>query len=163
MEGISGLAQLKTLLASHGVRTAWVKKLSPRQDNEKNQIYLGGGLDGVTNIFPATIHARSASESIAKRAAQPGRPKLEARIDLAWLDRDGSRHPAPRTRIINYFQYPEVRLSGFLAGCTNPPDALRRERQALYGQRWLVLGTAGSGQLRGVRLQQKSGGCRARV
>jgi hypothetical protein len=137
------------------VRTAWVKKLSPRQDNEKNQIYLGGGLDGVTNIFPATIDVRSASQSIAKRAAQPGRPKLEARLDFAWLGRDGKRSPAPGTRIIDYFQYPEVRLSGFLTGCDGAPDALRRERQALYGQRWLVMGTGRDGHVLGLVLTER--------
>lgn len=152
MQGITDLAGLRRLLAAEGVRTAWVKKLSPKQDNGKNQIYLGGGLDGVTNIFPAVIHARSASESVAKRAAQPGRAKLEAQLDFAWLGRDGQRSPAPGTRIIDYFQYPEVRLSGFLAGCASPPDALRRERQALYGERWLVMGTARDGQVLGLVL-----------
>ena len=134
------------------MHTAWVKNLSPKQDNEKNQIYLGGGLDGVTNIFPATIDVRSASESVAKRAAQPGRPKLEARLDFAWLGRDGRRSSAPGTRIMDCFQYPEVRLSGFLAGCSGAPDALRRERQALYDQRWLVMGTARDGQVLGIVL-----------
>lgn len=154
MTGIEDLATLRRLLADQGIRTAWVKKLSPKQDNEKNQIYLGGGLDGVTNLFPATIHARSASESIAKRAAQPGRAKLEARMDFAWLGRAGIRSPAPNTRIIDYFQYPEVRMSGFLAGCSDPPDALRRDRQARYGQRWLVLGTARDGQVLGIVLTE---------
>ena len=46
---------------------AYVKLLSSKLDNEKNQIYLGGGLDGVTNLFPARIEVRSASESTAKR------------------------------------------------------------------------------------------------
>lgn len=155
MSGVSDLSQLRALLAGQGIRTGYVKKLSARQDNAKNQIYLGGGLDGVTNIFPATISARSASESIAKRGAQPGRPKLEARIDFAWLARDGTRSVAPGTRIIDYFQYPEVRLSGFMAGCSDPPDALRRERQEIYGQRWLVMGTAGDGQVLGLVLTER--------
>lgn len=155
MAGITDLSELRHLLATEGVRTAWIKKLSPKQDNEKNQIYLGGGLDGVTNIFPATIDVRSASQSVAKRAAQPGKPKIEARLDFAWLGRDGRRSPAPGTRIIDYFQYPEVRLSGFLAGCAAAPDALRRERQALYGQRWLVMGTAADGQVLGLVLTER--------
>lgn len=83
MAGIATLADLRKLLGAEGVRTAYVKKLSPKQDNEKNQIYLCGGLNGVTNLFPATIHTRSASESVAKRAANPGKPKLEARLDFA--------------------------------------------------------------------------------
>lgn len=83
--GIATLAQLQALLRSQGVRTAYVKLLSPRQDNEKNQIYLGGGLDGVTNLFPAWIELRSASASLTKRKSAAGKPKLEAQIDFAWL------------------------------------------------------------------------------
>ncbi len=49
MTGIGTIGDLRALLGAQGVRTAWVKKLSPKQDNQKNQIYLGGGLDGVTN------------------------------------------------------------------------------------------------------------------
>ena len=154
MAGITTIAQLRALLAAQGIRTAYVKKLSARQDNGKNQIYLGGGLDGVTNLFPATLHARSASESIAKRAASPGQPKLEARLDFAWLDRAGGRYDAPGTRIIDYFQYPEVRMSGFIARCDAPPDALRREKQTQYGQRWLVLGTARDGKVLGLVLTE---------
>lgn len=155
MTTLASLSDLREVLAGQGVRTAYVKKLSARQDNEKNQIYLGAGLDGVTNLFPATIHARSASESVSKRAASPGKPKLEARLDFAWLDRSGHRHDAPGTRIIDYFQYPEVRLSGFIAGCAAAPDALRRERQANYGQRWLVMGTARDGKVIGIVLTER--------
>lgn len=158
MSGIDSIADLRALLGAQGVRTAFVKKLSAKQDNGKNQIYLGGGLDGVTNLFPATLHARAPSESIAKRAASPGQPKLEARLDFAWLDRAGRRHDAPGTRIIDYFQYPEIRMSGFIAGCDAPPDALRRERQALYGQRWLVLGTARDGKVLGLVLTEREDG-----
>jgi hypothetical protein len=123
MPGVATLAQLQSLLAAEGVRTAYVKHLSPKQDNEKNQIYLGGGLDGVTNLFPARIEVRAASESIAKRKSKAGKPKLEALVDFAWLDAGGVRHDAPSTRIIDYFQYPEVRMSGFLKGCRGGPDA----------------------------------------
>ena len=48
------------------------KKLSPRQDNEKNRNYLGGRLDEGAKIILATIEVRSASQSVAKRAANPG-------------------------------------------------------------------------------------------
>ncbi len=81
MTGIASLEQLLEILRGQGVRTAYVKHLSTRQDNEKNQIYLGGGLDGVTNLFPARIEVRSPSESLTKRRSAAGRPKLEAVID----------------------------------------------------------------------------------
>lgn len=155
MPGIASLEQLLALLRAEGVRTAYVKHLAPRQDNQKNQIYLGGGLDGVTNIFPGRIEVRSASESRAKRNSSEGRPKLEALIDFAWLGGNGVRYDAPNTRIIDYFQYPEVRMSGFLHGCPEGPDALRREKLAEFGRRILVMGTAADGKVVGLVLTER--------
>ncbi|MCA0358321.1 MAG: MvaI/BcnI restriction endonuclease family protein [Proteobacteria bacterium] len=152
MMGISTLHQLLERLRSEGVRTAYVKHLAPRQDNEKNQILLAGALSGVTNLFPARIVAGAASSSLMKRRSAAGQPKLEALINFAWLDQCGRRHAAPNTRIIDYFQYPEVRLSGFLRDCDGAPDALRRTRQAEYGQRILVMGVAADGVVVGLVL-----------
>lgn len=155
MPSIATLAQLQNLLRGQGVRTAYVKLLSTKQDNDKNQIYLGGGLDGVTNLFPATIEVRSASGSTAKRKSAVGKPKLEARVDFAWLGANGARYNAPNTRIIDYFQYPEVRMSGFLNGCEAGPDALRRRLLGEFGQRILVMGTASDGKVVGVVLTER--------
>jgi hypothetical protein len=141
--------ELQRLFAGHGVRTLYVKHLAPKQDNEKNQIYLGKGLDGILNLFPARIVERSASESTAKRGSASGVPKLEALIDLAWLSDDGSFARVPGARIIDYFQYPEARLSGFLAGCDRAPDALRRDRLAEFGKRILILGATPDGTVLG--------------
>lgn len=154
MPGIISLNQLLTLLGGQGVRTAYVKLLSAQQDNSKNQIYLGGGLDGVTNLFPATIHSRAASESTGKRRSSAGAPKLEARLNFAWLGGNGDRTDAPNTRIIDYFQYPEVRLSGFLKD-SDGPDALRRDAQGQYGRRILVMGTATDGKVVGLVLTER--------
>ena len=158
MTGISTIEQLRTLLGGQGVRTAYIKFLSAKQDNDKNQIYLGGALDGVTNLFPATIAARSLSQSTKKRASSSGTPKLEATLDFAWLGPDGHRHDAPGTKIIDYFQYPEVRMSGFLKRCEIAPDALRRVNQAKYGQRILVMGTAYDGKVVGLVLTERDDG-----
>lgn len=155
MPGIASIDQLQALLRRQGVRTAYVKHLSTKQDNEKNQIYLGGGLDGVTNLFPATIEVRSASASISKRKSAAGKPKLEAWIDFAWLGGNGARYDAPNTRIIDYFQYPEVRMSGFLVGCEEGPEALRRRMLADFGRRILVMGTASDGKVVGLVLTER--------
>lgn len=155
MSGIISIEQLQSIFRAEGVRTAYVKHLSPKQDNDKNQIYLGGGLDGVTNLFPATIETRSASASLAKRKSSEGRPKLEARLDFAWLGGNGCRYDAPNTRIIDYFQYPEVRLSGFLNGCEAGPDALRRRMLGEFGRRILVMGTAADGKVVGLVLTER--------
>ena len=155
MPSIATLAQLQNILRGQGVRTAYVKLLSTKQDNDKNQIYLGGGLDGVTNLFSATIEVRSASASTAKRKSAVGKPKLEAKVDFAWLGGNGARYDAPNTRIIDYFQYPEVRMSGFLNGCEAGPDALRRRLLGEFGRRILVMGTASDGKVVGVVLTER--------
>ena len=156
MTGIDSLEYLLSLFQSQGVRTAYVKHLAKRQDNSKNQIYLGGALEGVANLFPATIHARSASKSKAKRKSKSGKPKLEAHLDFAWLSQNGDRDDAVHTCIIDYFQYPEIRLSGFLRGSSRSPRSLRREEQAHYGQRILIMGTAADGKVVGVVLTERN-------
>jgi hypothetical protein len=147
--------ELQRLFAGQGVRTLYVKHLAPKQDNDKNQIYLGKGLDGILNLFPAHIVERTASESVAKRRSDRGKPKLEAQIDLAWLSENGAVARVPGARIIDYFQYPEARLSGFLAGSEWGPDSLRRTHLEAYGRRILVLGTSPAGIVLGRVLTER--------
>lgn len=142
MAGFTDISELRAFLEREGVRTAYIKKLSEKQDNEKNQIYFGSQLPGLINLFPARLSFREGSTSTQKRRSKAGQPIIEAKLNFAWLSRSGERFKTPHTKIIDYFQYPEVRMSGFLRDCTNPPDALRRENQRAYGQRVLVLGTA---------------------
>ncbi|MGN6155399.1 MAG: MvaI/BcnI family restriction endonuclease [Sphingomicrobium sp.] len=149
------IPELQQLFARHGVRTLYIKHLAPKQDNEKNQIYLGKGLDGVLNLFPARIVERSASESTAKPKSRTGKPKLEGLIELAWLQEGGALARVPGARIIDYFQYPEARLSGFLAGCEAAPRALRRDGLSDFGRRILVLGTTPSGLVVGKVLTER--------
>jgi hypothetical protein len=73
---IGDLQQLESLFAAHAVSQLYIKKLAPKQDNEKNQIYLGKGLDGIGNLFPSEVIERSASESTGKRKSSPGREPL---------------------------------------------------------------------------------------
>ncbi|WP_417496208.1 MvaI/BcnI family restriction endonuclease [Maricaulis sp.] len=130
-----------------GVRTVYVKRLAERQDNEKNQIVLASELSGLVNLFPAKIALRAGSESKKKRHSEAGLPIAEARLNFFWMNRIGERFHAPRTRLIEYFQYPEVRMSGFLAQCEWAPEAIRRDKQAAYGQRILALGANAAGEV----------------
>jgi hypothetical protein len=152
--GIKSLEQLEKIFTLHGVSRLYIKQLAPNQDNDKNQIYLGSSLDGAANLFQSKIYSRSASESIAKRKSSKGQPKLEALLNFVWLDSTGLAFPAPNTRIIDYFQYPEIRLSGFLKGCANPPDSLRRTNQDKYGKRILILGVNPRGNTFGFVLTE---------
>ena len=43
---IKNLKELRDRFRLFGVDTIYIKRLSAKQDNDKNQIYLGSGLDG---------------------------------------------------------------------------------------------------------------------
>ena len=153
--GIKAVGEIHDLFARFGVSQVYVKHLAAKQDNDKNQIYLGKGLDGIANILPSRdIVERAPSQSKKKSKSELGSPITEASLDLSWLSRDGSVHRAPEARLINYLQYPEVRISGFIAGCDDPPDALRRRNLEKYGKRILLLGVSGGNRILGLVLTE---------
>lgn len=144
--GFSSWAQVGDLLRSKGVSTVFVKPLAKNQDNEKNQIYIAAGsgsgvLDKFGQTLPLVIRKRGTSGSTKKRLSAAGESIWEGAIRWHWLDRAGTAHRAEHTKAIFYFQFPEIRLSGFLRGTTWSPDAIRREKQDSYGSRALVFGT----------------------
>ncbi len=155
--GITDFGELENLFRSHGVKTIYVKHLARRQDNEKNQVVLASaGAKNILTMFPAALAYRSASMSKMKRHSLAGMPKVEMIPDFYWIDKKGEAHSAPGAKIINYFQYPEVRFSGFLKGCReHAPDALRRDRQRLYGRRILVIGSNSARRMFGVVLTER--------
>ncbi|HNJ90434.1 MAG TPA: hypothetical protein PLT99_13220, partial [Chitinophagales bacterium] len=115
------LENLKQLLKNHGCSKIYVKQLSPN-DNSKNQVYFGGSFD-ILNILPV-------SEIRAEDAGEWKKERFKATINFAWVREDGGVYPAPKTQLILYPKYPEVRFSGFLAGCENPPSELMTQRLA---------------------------------
>lgn len=96
---------------SHGVSRIVGKRLS-ENDNSKNQIYLGSAINVVTNM--------------GIRVIQEGgkRPRHIADVDLDWISPSGLVSNAPRTKLILYPKYPEVRLSGFLERSPTAPKFL---------------------------------------
>ncbi len=46
-------------------------------------------------------------------------------------------------------------MSGFLKGCAEGPDALRREKLAAFGKRILVMGAAEDGKVVGLVLTER--------
>lgn len=85
------------------------KQLSPN-DNSKNQLYLGMGFDAA-QVLP--------HEEIVDDHSQSTRAdsKFKASLSFYWIDGTGRKEPAPHAQLILYPKYPEVRFSGFLAGC----------------------------------------------
>lgn len=142
--GTSGFSDLSACLAAlreRGASDVIVKLLAPNQDNDKNQIYLGRGIP-TSQLFPGKLSFRGLSGSAKSREDGPRSPIVSLALDFTWVWPDGNDAKAPAAKIIEYSQYPESRLSGFLAGCARAPRALRRTEQDLFGVRLLVLGIA---------------------
>lgn len=109
--------QLRQLYACVGCKRLYAKPLA-ENDNSKNQVYFAGTVDAL-NIFPSTeIFADNNSKG----------PTFKARLDFGWLSESGAIAKAPGAQLIVYSQYPEVRFSGFLAGCPAAPSELMNKR-----------------------------------
>jgi len=139
-QSLSCVEEVKELFRRHSVKVIYLKELALKMDNDKNQIYLGKSLNEVSNIFPIEIDQRGVSSSIKKRGSKFGHPISEGNINFCWMNRSGSLFSAPHAKIIDYFQYPEIRFSGFLKNCEKAPPALRRKNQAQFGKRVILMG-----------------------
>jgi hypothetical protein len=106
MEHFENIEELKAAMLKAGAIRLYQKSLAPN-DNFKNQIYLGGSFS-VLNQLPAK-----------RPEVQENGKTLWAQVDFLWLENDNEKLHAPHTKLILYPQYPEVRLSGFLAGCNS--------------------------------------------
>jgi hypothetical protein len=131
------IERIKKLYSDQGCRQIYVKRLAPN-DNSKNQVYLGGSFD-LLNIFPITEITTDSSGDWA-------RERFKALLKFSWIGENGNLYPAPKSQLILYPKYPEVRFSGFLLGCEQPPSDLMTIRLV---DRLLFLGVSEVGTLIG--------------
>lgn len=115
------LQNLKLLFIDNGCTKIYIKKLSPN-DNSKNQVYFGGSFE-ILNILPISVIKN-------EEAGDWNKERFKASINFSWIAEDGNLFPAPNAQLILYPKYPEVRFSGFLQKCQNPPSALMTQRLA---------------------------------
>jgi hypothetical protein len=113
------LQNLKRIFADNGCSQLYIKTLSPN-DNSKNQVYFAGSFE-ILNILPIT-------EIVNEQAGDWEKERFKAKIDFSWINDDGNIYPAPKSQLILYPKYPEVRFSGFLSGCQNAPSDLMTQR-----------------------------------
>lgn len=113
------LKNLTSLFSNKGCNRIYIKKLSSN-DNSKNQVYFGGSFE-ILNILPIT-------EIKAEEAGDWNKERFKAKISFSWIGDDGNIYPAPNSQLILYPKYPEVRFSGFLSKCQNPPSELMTQR-----------------------------------
>lgn len=105
------LESLTECLRKLGVIRLFAKPLA-ENDNTKQQIYLGGSFDVLQQLSPSEIR----EEPGAKR------PNFKAAVDFRWLGPAGQYEPAKGAQLILYPDFPEVRLSGVLRGCSLAPS-----------------------------------------
>ena len=125
------LRQFKKL----GVGRVVAKELA-RNDNSKNQIYVGSSFRSL-NLIPV----RQVSPKVPTRQNEK-KTNCKAKLDWSWLGRK-EHIAAPRTQLILYPAYPEVRISGFLDDCTSDEIPFDLMSRRLSG-RILILGIAGA-------------------
>jgi hypothetical protein len=131
------LKQLTDIFTAHKCPKIYIKTLSPN-DNSKNQVYLGGSFD-ILNILPF-------KNITADDSGDWKKARFKAELEFAWIGENTSVYPAPKSQLILYPKYPEVRFSGFLARCENPPSSLMTQRTA---GRLLLLGITPEGRTLG--------------
>ena len=86
------------------------------------------------------------TEIKTEEAGDWNRERFKASINFSWIGDDGNIYPAPNSQLILYPKYPEVRFSGFLARCENPPSELMTQRLA---DRLLFLSISNKGEILG--------------
>ena len=131
------LANLKKIFKQQGCSKIYIKILAPN-DNSKNQVYLGGSFD-ILNIFPI-------SEIVSDSSGDWKKDRFKAKVDFSWIRDDGNIYPAPKSQLVLYPKYPEVRFSGFLAKCEKPPSDLMATR---IPERVLFLSPTNQGKIIG--------------
>jgi hypothetical protein len=137
----SSLDSLTKRFAAFGATSVFCKPLA-ENDNSKQQIYLGSSFE-VVQMFP---FREVEAEDRGKDST------YKAKLDFHWIGEDFSEY-AIGAQLILYPQYPEVRLSGFLRGCSHAPNEHlrpipKRSRQFNNGPdgRVLFFGTTSNGE-----------------
>ena len=131
------LTTLKTVFSANSCNKIYVKSLAAN-DNSKNQVYFGGNFE-VLNILPITNITTEAAGDWKKE-------RFKAKINFSWISENGDVNYAPKSQLILYPKYPEVRFSGFLIGCKNAPSELMTQRTA---ERLLFFGVTSKGEILG--------------
>lgn len=149
---VMNLAQLFEIFRQKGVRRSFVKRLSPN-DNNKNQPYFGSDL-AVLNLLPAgTMSAEQTSSGKKSKSST----RFKAPLNFFWIDDNGRECHAPNAQLIFYPQYPEMRFSSFIQGCsTAPRELMDPKKRGREEGRILILGTNGQGEIYGFLADGKS-------
>ncbi|TMP88545.1 hypothetical protein CWC05_03690 [Pseudoalteromonas ruthenica] len=109
-------AQISERMREIGATRIIFKALA-NNDNTKQQIYLGADFDVIKAIPSGEVY----SGGMSKKGAI-----FKAPLNFYWIDADGDVDHAPNAQLILYPKYPEIRMSGFLAGTDKKRDVTPR-------------------------------------
>ena len=117
---IENLDSLKGAMRDAGVDRLFFKILS-KNNNDKQQIYIATDMSRI-GFLPT--EKTEATRSRSSKKNPKGSAIFRTNMPLYWLNPDCNLFPAPKTKLIYYPQYPEVRVSGFLDNCECAPTEL---------------------------------------
>lgn len=149
---ITDLQELRSKMQSLGVTRLLMKRLAPN-DNSKNQPYFGPDLTSVGFLPTGKVSASATGSN------KPIKSSVKFLVDLNfyWLSAEGDTRKAPHAKLIYYPQYPEVRFSGFLRGCSVGPNALMNpDKRGREEGRILFIGVDPTGKLFGYLVDRFS-------
>lgn len=132
------IRQISQTMQGLGATRILLKPLS-NNDNSKQQIYFGGNFEVIQDFPLGEIRADGESSK---------GPIFKAPLSLFWITPEGESEEAKGSQIILYPKYPEIRLSGFVRGCSLAPGRLMQpptaEERELYAsrKRGMILGLA---------------------
>ena len=114
-----GLNRVQAFFESLQCETVLIKHLQ-RNNNSKNQIYLAPTVNHLAGL-PMAAPIPNPGTSL-KKGGNAG-SLFTIPLPFSWISPTGIVR-APDAKLCDYPQYPEVRFSGFLRGCSNPPAYL---------------------------------------
>lgn len=135
------IEQIEVELIRQGCSHVLVKVMTGNQGNTKQQIYCGSDYNQISRL---PMGEPVAYQGTSNKKSGKGKAIFRAPLKLYWLEPHSFEPlPAPNSKLIFYPQYPEVRLSGFIKGCKNPPISLLSiDKRGKEDRRTLLLGVS---------------------
>lgn len=91
-------------------------------NNSENQIYVASNVNRLSflSLQEPTYTPANSKFNTSKRK----RGLVRISLNWTWISEDGKESSEPKAAFSYYPQYPEVRLSGFVASCPSAPNEL---------------------------------------
>ena len=116
---------LRSILADETTNLCHGKNLVDSFIIKKNDIIKGLEAFKILTLNKKIIQSNSESRRLISD---------KANLDLHWLNERNQPERARRSKLIWYPNYPEVRLSGFLAGCSAAPSSYMKSTNRIRGR-----------------------------